>query len=110
MSEQPARVERDLHLTPDLQRAYSRGGNFHADEEQARSLGLPGLVAQGIDEWGDDFLEHGGLELKFVGMVVAGETVAAAVEISGGAAAIEVTRRGDGTTAAVGTARRAGGA
>ena len=121
MSEQPARVERDLHLTPDLQRAYSRGGNFHADEEQARSLGLPGLVAQGmqvvgpaygllLDEWGDDFLAHGGLELKFVGMVVAGETVAAAVEISGGAATIEVTRRGDGTTAAVGTARRAGGA
>lgn len=117
MSEQSARLERDLHLTPELQRAYSRGGNFHADEEQARTLGLPGLVAQGmqvvgpaygllLDEWGDDFLAHGELELKFVGMVVAGETVAAAVQVGGDAATIEVTRRGDGTTAVVGNARR----
>jgi len=120
MSAHPVRLERDLSLTAELQRAYSRGGNFHADEQQARELGLPGLVAQGmqvvgpaygllLDAWGDDFLAHGVLELKFVGMVLAGETVAATVEIDGDAAAIEVTRRGDGTTAAVGTARQVAG-
>ena len=117
MSGQPTRLERELHLTAEIQRAYSRGGNFHADEEQARELGLPGLVAQGmqvvgpaygllLDAWGDDFLAHGELDLKFVGMVLAGETVAATVEIDGHSAVIEVTRRGDGTTAAVGTARQ----
>ena len=65
-------------------RAYSRRGNFHSDAETASALGLPGLVAQGVqiagpaynlllDEWGDDFLAHGELDLRFVGMVVAGD-------------------------------------
>ena len=43
---------------------YSRAGNFHSDPEEARRLGMPGLVAQGmqvcgpaygvlLDAWGD---------------------------------------------------------
>jgi hypothetical protein len=39
---------RDLLLTPELLRAYSRRGNFHSDEDEASRLGLPGLVAQGM--------------------------------------------------------------
>jgi acyl dehydratase len=81
---------RDLLLTPALLRAYSRRGNFHSEPDEADRLGLPGLVAQGmqvagpaygvlLDEWGEDFLAHGEVELKFVGMVVDGETVDAAV-------------------------------
>jgi acyl dehydratase len=110
-------MERDFHLTPELQRAYSRGGNFHADEEEATKLGLPGLVAQGmqvvgpaygglLDAWGNDFLEHGEMDLKFVGMVLAGDTVDAVVQLEGDTATIEVTRRENAATAVVGTAWR----
>ena len=35
-----------------------------------------------LDAWGDDFLDHGELDLRFVGMVVAGETIVAKVEIA----------------------------
>ena len=108
---------RDLLLTPELQRAYSRRGNFHSDEGEARKLGHSGLVAQGmqvtgpaygvlLDEWGEEFLEHGEIELKFVGMVMDGETVDAAVTIDGGVAEVEVTNRDREHTAAVGRASR----
>ena len=51
-----------------------------------RRSGLPGLVAQGVqvagpaygmllDAWGEDFLAHGEIDLRFVGMVVAGDTI-----------------------------------
>ncbi len=70
----------------DLIRAYSRRGNFHTDEAQSERLGLPGLVAQGtqatgrafgllIDAWGAEFLEHGMLDLRFIGMVVGGDEI-----------------------------------
>jgi acyl dehydratase len=107
-----------LHVTEDLVRAYSRRGNFHSDAETAIALGMPGLVAQGVqmagpaynillDTWGDDFLAHGELDLKFVGMVVAGDSIAATVEIDdAGGAALEVTNTTAGRTAVVGTARR----
>jgi len=106
---------RDLLLTPDLLRAYSRRGNFHSDPEEARRLGLDALVAQGmqvsgpaygllLDEWGEDFLARGELELKFVGRVVEGDTADATVAVDGDVASIEV-RNGD-RTAVVGTARR----
>ena len=36
---------RELLLTPELLRAYSRRGNIHSDEDEASQLGLPGLVA-----------------------------------------------------------------
>src|SRR5262249_665241 len=50
--------------------AYSRRGNYHSDPDTAQRIGLPGLVAQGVqvagpaygallDAWGDEFLEHG---------------------------------------------------
>ena len=108
---------RDLLLTPDLLRAYSRRGNFHSEPEEADKLGLPGLVAQGmqvagpaygvlLDEWGEDFLAHGEIELKFVGMVMDRETVDAAVSIDGDDADLEVVNRDRGHTAAVGRASR----
>jgi acyl dehydratase len=108
---------RDLLLTPELLRAYSRRGNFHSDEREASKLGLPGLVAQGmqvagpaygvlLDEWGEEFLEHGEVELKFVGMVMDGETIDAAVTIDGDCAEVEVVSRDRERTTAVGRASR----
>jgi acyl dehydratase len=108
---------RSLTLTHALLQAYSRRGNFHSEANEARRLGLPGLVAQGmqvagpaygllLDEWGEEFLARGELELKFVGMVVDGQTVDASVEFTGDEAAIVVTNRGTAATAAIGRARR----
>src|SRR5262249_60866240 len=85
----PAR-RRPLLLSAELLRAYSRRGNFPSEPDEADKLGLPGLVAQGmqvagpaygvlLDEWGEEFLAHGEIELKFVGMVMDGEAVDAAV-------------------------------
>jgi acyl dehydratase len=104
-----------LDVTEALVRAYSRRGNFHSDAETAASLGMPGLVAQGVqvagpaynlllDEWGDDFLEHGELDIRFVGMVVAGDEIEARVEIDGRSASIEVTNTTAGRAAVVGSA------
>ena len=108
---------RDLLLTPDLLRAYSRRGNFHSDADEASKLGLAGLVAQGmqvagpaygvlLDQWGEEFLDHGEIELKFVGMVMDGETVDAAVTIDGDRAEVEVDNRDRQRTAALGRAAR----
>ena len=105
-----------LEVTEDLVRAYSRRGNFHSDAETATALGMPGLVAQGVqiagpayhlllDEWGEEFLAHGEIELSFVGMVVAGDAIDAGVVIlPERMAAIEVTNTTAGKTAVVGTA------
>ena len=108
---------RALLLTPELLRAYSRRGNFHSDTDEATKLGLAGLVAQGmqvagpaygvlLDEWGEEFLDHGEVELKFVGMVMDGETVDAEVAIDGDRAEVEVVNRNRERTAAVGRALR----
>jgi acyl dehydratase len=108
---------RELLLTPELLRAYSRRGNFHSDADEASKLGLPGLVAQGmqvagpaygmlLDAWGEEFLAHGEIELKFVGMVVDGETVDADVTVDGDDAELEVVNRDRQRVAAVGRARR----
>ncbi|MEP6625419.1 MAG: MaoC family dehydratase [Acidimicrobiia bacterium] len=81
---------RSLVLTADLLRLYSRRGNYHSDPDAAADIGYTRLVAQGmqvagpaygllLDEWGDDFLAHGAIDLKFVGMVTDGETVEATV-------------------------------
>ena len=91
-----------LAVTEELVRAYSRRGNFHSDADTATALGMPGLVAQGVqvagpaynillDVWGDDFLEHGELDVRFVGMVLAGETMTRVDFGDNGEAAIEVT-------------------
>ena len=108
---------RDLLLTPELLRAYSRRGNFHSDAEEAGRLGLPGLVAQGmqvagpaygvlLDEWGEAFLDGGEIELKFVGMVVDGETIEATVTTTGQHAELEVLNRDREQVAVVGRAVR----
>jgi acyl dehydratase len=110
----PTRI---LHLTDEMLRAYSRRGNFHSEPAEAERLGLPGLVAQGmqaagpaygllLDAWGDDFLAHGQLECAFVAMVTGGQTVEATVSLEGDEAEIEVVNRDAGRTAVVGSARR----
>jgi acyl dehydratase len=114
-------VKRTLTLTPELLQAYSRRGNFHSDPDAARALGYDRLVAQGmqvagpaygllLDEWGDEFLAHGELELKFVGMTTDGESVAASVEVADdGTASLEVVNTSRGAVAVVGRARRSCG-
>jgi len=108
---------RELLLTPELLRAYSRRGNFHSDAGEAGRLGLPGLVAQGmqvagpaygllLDEWGEEFLDHGEVELKFVGMVMDGETVDATVRVDEADAILEVVNRDHERAVAVGRASR----
>ncbi len=113
-------VRRSLTISEDLVRAYSRRGNYHSDAAEAERLGLPGLVAQGthamgpaygllLDAWGEAFLAEGEIDVRFVGVVLAGQTVDAAVEISAerpDEASIEVTNRESGRTAVVGSARR----
>jgi acyl dehydratase len=110
---------RSLTLTAELLRLYSRRGNFHADLDAAHELGLPDLVAQGmqvagpaygllLDEWGDDWLGDGVLELTFVGMVTGGETVEATVDIEGDDATVSVTGADDARVRVVGRASRRG--
>lgn len=110
---------RALTLTAELLRWYSRRGNFHADLDAARELGLTELVAQGmqvagpaygllLDEWGDEWLESGMIELKFVGRVLAEERVEAHVDVEGDAATITVVGCGDGSTRVVGRGVRDG--
>lgn len=110
---------RTLTLTAERLRWYSRRGNFHSDQDAAAELGLTALVAQGmqvagpaygllLDEWGDGWLTDGVLEVKFVGMVVADETVEARVEVAAGDATITVVGVDDGQTRVVGRAVRRG--
>lgn len=81
---------RRLTLTADLLRTYSRGGNFHSDDDAARRMGLPGMVAMGmqtmgpvcgilLDEWGDAALEGGVFEARFFGLVLEDDTVEGSV-------------------------------
>lgn len=108
-------MKRSLLLSAELLSTYSRRGNFHSDTNAAADLGYTRLVAQGmqvgapaygllLDEWGEEFLASGTLELKFVGVVVDGETADAAVDIAGARATITVTSGEN--TAVVGTATR----
>jgi acyl dehydratase len=110
-------VKRTLELTPELLRLYSRRGNFHSDPDAASALGYDKLVAQGmqvagpaygllLDEWGEDFLAHGELELKFVGVATDGETVEASVEVDGDRATITIDNVTRAYTSVVGTATR----
>jgi len=108
---------RSLAITEDLVRAYSRRGNYHSDPAMSADLQLPGLVAQGVqvagpaygallDTWGEEFLAHGEIEMRFVGIVLAGDTVDARVEVDDDAATFEVENTTRSRTAVVGTARR----
>jgi hypothetical protein len=103
----PGARHRTLHLDAAMLRAYSRAGNFHSDAEEARRLGMPGLVAQGmqvcgpaygvlLDAWGADFLASGRFGARFVGMVVDGQSVDAAVELDARAGAARFEVRGEG--------------
>lgn len=109
-------MNRSLLLTPELLRLYSRRGNFHSDPDAAASIGYSQLVAQGmqvagpaygllLDEWGEDFLACGLLDLKFVGMVVEGETVDADVTLDDSDHASVAVHCGD-RTVVVGTVTR----
>ena len=112
-------LKRSLHVTEDLVRRYSRRGNFHSEHATSESLGLPGLVAQGtqatgpaygllLDAWGDEFLAHGELDVRFVGMTLAGDTVPATVEIDEADATIEIRNDTRDATVVVGRATRRG--
>ena len=112
-------LTRSLTVSEELVRAYSRRGNYHSDAAMSADLQLPGLVAQGVqaagpaygallDAWGDEFLAHGEIEMRFVGIVLAGDTVDARVEIDDDAATFEVVNATAARTAVVGSARRSG--
>ena len=113
------RRTRALSITEDLVREYSRRGNYHSDAGTSAALGLPGLVVQGmqaagpayaelLDAWGDAFLEHGEIDVRFVGVVYAADRIEARVDIDDdGHAIIEVvTGNGAPRPAVVGRARR----
>jgi acyl dehydratase len=110
---------RSLTITEELVRAYSRRGNYHSEPAMSADLQLPGLVAQGVqaagpaygallDAWGEDFLAHGEIEMRFVGIVLAGDTVDARIEVDDDTATFEVVNTTSSRTAVVGTARRSG--
>jgi acyl dehydratase len=114
-------IVRRFAITEARVRAYSRRGNYHSEPETARAMGLPGLVAQGVqvagpaygallDAWGDEFLAHGEIELRFVGVVLAGDDIEARVELARGddgeAATLSVENLSRSRTAVVGEARR----
>jgi acyl dehydratase len=110
------RRSRSWTLTSELLRAYSRRGNFHSDPDAARAAGLSGLVAQGmqaaapaygllLDAWGDDWLAHGELALRFVAPVRGGDTVQATVDLDADAARLEIAGT-EGDVRVVGSARR----
>lgn len=110
-------MKRSLHLTAERLRRYSRRGNFHSDPAAATDLGYERLVAQGmqaaapaygllLDTWGEEWLDHGVLELKFVGMVLDGDTVEAEVETAGDGDTASITVTVGDRTAVVGAARR----
>ena len=110
-------ASRSLTITEELVRAYSRRGNYHSDASTSSALGLPGLVAQGmqafgpayallLDEWSEDFLAHGEIEMRFVGLVLAGDTVDASIVVDGDAASFEVRNRDREVVAVVGNAVR----
>ena len=110
-------ITRALTITEELVRAYSRRGNFHSDASMSADLQLPGLVAQGVqaagpaygvllDAWGEEFLAHGEIEMRFVGIVLAGDAVIARVDAGDDAAVFEVENATGARTAVVGRAVR----
>jgi acyl dehydratase len=96
---------RTLTITDELIVRYSRRGNFHSEPDDPAAIALGGLVAQGtqvcgpaygalLEAWGEDFLDHGELDLRFVGMVRGGDTVDATVEIAESTDAADDAARG----------------
>jgi acyl dehydratase len=99
------------------------GRNYHTDAEQARKLGFPKIVVQGMmstcfasqvmgDHFGAGWLEGGKLSLKLVNVVWVDETVTARARIrererEGGRSRVHCdvwVEKDDGTRVALGTA------
>lgn len=110
-------------ISDELIHRYSRRGNFHTDAAQSDELGLPGLVAQGtqatgraygqlLSAWGETFLAHGTLDVRFVGMVIGGDEIDTSVTYSADGANdadtadIVVTNTSRSHTAVIGRATR----
>jgi acyl dehydratase len=84
-----------LKKTVDARRCWMFSGpgrNYHTDEEQARKLGFPRIVVQGmmstcfvsqvmLDHFGKGWLEGGKLSLKLVNVLWADETVVARAKV-----------------------------
>jgi acyl dehydratase len=98
------------------------GRNYHTDAEQARKLGFPNIVVQGMmstcfasqvmqDHFGAGWLEGGKLSLKLVNVVWVDETVTARAKIrerdrEGGRSRVHCdvwVEKDDGTRVALGT-------
>ena len=108
---------RELTITDEHIRQYSRRGNYHSEASTAEDLGLPGLVAQGtqvcgpafamlLNEWGAPCLERGTFDARFIGMVLGGDTIAAEVAVHEHGATFTVENLTRGGVSAVGTATR----
>ncbi len=78
---------------------------------------MPGLVAQGmqaagpayallVDAWGESFLAYGEIEMRFVGVVLAGEAVRASVDLGDHDATFDVENTTKGHRAVVGRATK----
>ncbi|HLG00398.1 MAG TPA: MaoC family dehydratase [Acidimicrobiia bacterium] len=110
---------RSMTLTADRLRTYSRAGNFHSDDTAAREMGLPGMVAMGmqtlgpacsllLDERGVACLEHAEIEARFFGLVLEGDTVEASVCGVDGHARFVIRNLTKGVTTAAGEVRLGG--
>jgi acyl dehydratase len=106
-----------MTITADAIRAYSRRGNYHSDPGTAQEIGLPGLVAQGVQvagpayaallrAWGEEFLAQGEIDVRFVGMVLAGDEIETTVTIDDEEAELRVGNATKSSVAVVGRARR----
>ena len=97
--------------------------NYHTDREEARKLGFPDIVVQGMlpvclvselmtGRFADGWLAGGKMDLRLVNVLWAGETVRARAAVSGQAPEAGRTRvsmqawveKADGTKVVVGTA------
>ena len=63
-------------------------------------------MASCSDAWGEEFLDHGEIEMRFVGIVLAGDEIDATVDIDDNEATFEVVNTTGARTAVVGTASR----
>lgn len=108
---------RRLTLSADLLRTYSRSGNFHSDDDAARRMGLPGMVAMGmqtlgpvcgilLDEWGDVALDGGVFEARFIGLVLEDDTVEGSVTKADDGAIFEIRNVTKSLTTAAGRVAR----
>ena len=120
--EQLAPLERTVD--EEMCRLFSGPGrNYHTDREEARKLGFPDIVVQGMlpvclvselmtGRFADGWLAGGKMDLRLVNVLWAGETVKARAAVSGQAPEAGRTRvsmqawveKADGTKVVVGTA------